>query len=637
MSGIVGMLHLDESPVDRKLLQQMTEAMRFRGPDAQKIWTDGFIGLGYALLQTTDDDIKHQPAGLDGTLWIIADARIDNQAHLQEKLFKTGSKNIRKSSDCELILIAYQKWGPDCVHHLMGDYAFAIWDKPRSRLFCARDHFGIKPFFYVWVGNTLVFGNTIDCLRMHPEVSGQLSEQAIANYLLFGCNVHQDLSFFADIKRLPPAHTLLVSPPMAVRKKRFWQQPVENMIRYNRSEDYVERFRDLMQTAVSDRLRTPQAGVLMSGGLDSTTVAVTARKMMKKKYGAFELCAFTFIYDWLIPDTEGKFAGLAADAMGMPIHFIALDDFKAHRGWDKPQAYLAVSGLGPRKKSFNGLYPHAKGGIRIGLTGQGGDAVLHPAFMPLVGSMKSMRLAMLVMAAAKYWILRRKLPAVGLRTYSRRHFGRKKSWDSIYPPWFNKDLEKRLQLSSQWKTHSHAPEAVDTIRVGAHQALASPIWDNLFEAYDPGSTTLPIELRHPFFDIRLVSFCLALPPIPWCVDKEILRQVNRNRLPESVRRRPKTPLSGFPEYEGLIREKGKQFSKILADAGLERFIDIEKYMGIANSPEKLRPGEYYLISRPLILAGWLKQVSSLRERRQTDEITASRTQSRENVPSPSLL
>ena len=166
MSGIVGIVHLDGAPVDRSLLRRMTDFMTFRGPDAQETWIDGNVGFGHTLLKTTfEAEHEHQPFTLDGQTLIVADARVDAQRDLISKLESRGHHVESGTTDVELILRAYQAWGEYCVEHLLGDFAFAIWDGLRQRLFCARDHMGVKPFFYAHLGQTVIFSNTLDCIR----------------------------------------------------------------------------------------------------------------------------------------------------------------------------------------------------------------------------------------------------------------------------------------------------------------------------------------------------------------------------------------------------------------------------------------------------------------------------------------
>jgi len=180
MSGIVGILHGDGQPIDPALLQTMTELMAFRGPDARDTWTDGYVGFGHALLRTTwESATERQPHSLDGKVWITGDIRLDWREDLIDQL-RASRRNLENDvTDVDLVLHAYQVWGDACLERLSGDFALAIWDGPQQRLFCARDHFGVVPFFYATIGKGLIFSNTLNCLRLHPEVSDRLNEGAI--------------------------------------------------------------------------------------------------------------------------------------------------------------------------------------------------------------------------------------------------------------------------------------------------------------------------------------------------------------------------------------------------------------------------------------------------------------------------
>lgn len=278
MSGIVGIFHLDSGPVDRLLLRRMTEFLAFRGPDAQEIWSAGPVGFGHAMLRTTNESVRErQPASLDGQVWITADARIDGRLDLVRELQLEGRDCSEATPDPELILHAYHVWGERCVERLLGDFAFAIWDGRHRRLFCGRDHFGVKPFYYAQVGNCLVFSNTLDCLRLHRSASDKLNVLAVADFLLFGSNQELDSTIFADLRRLRPAHTLTWSQG-DFHTHRYWTLPIEDPISYQRADEYVEHFRELLRRAVRDRLRTNCVGVFMSGGLDSTTLPQWRKK-----------------------------------------------------------------------------------------------------------------------------------------------------------------------------------------------------------------------------------------------------------------------------------------------------------------------------------------------------------------------
>ena len=222
MSGIVGIFNRDGAPIEPALLQSLVDFLAYRGPDARDSWIETSIGLGHTMLRTTRESHgESQPAVFEGRYWIAADARLDGRAELLAALDLSESDIGRSIPDSELILRGYAKWGSACVEHLRGDFSFAIWDAPDKRLFCARDQFGIKPFYYASVGSVLVFSNTLDCIRQHPAVSGRLNDLAIADFLLFDMIQEPGATSFADIQRLLPAHTLICGID-GISLRRYW-------------------------------------------------------------------------------------------------------------------------------------------------------------------------------------------------------------------------------------------------------------------------------------------------------------------------------------------------------------------------------------------------------------------------------
>jgi len=312
MSGICGIINPDGVPVERRLLDDMTAMMALRGPDAQEVWIDGHVGFGHSLLRTAFElEHEQQPLSLDGRIWITADARIDGQSELKRKLSVHARSVHGDISDAALILHAYHVWGEDCLTHLIGDFAFAIWDAPRKRLFCARDHFGVKPFFYSRIGQALVFSNTLNVVRRHPKVSDTLNDLAIADFLLFHSNQDPATSAFADVQRLQQSHCLSWhAGELSIR--RYWTLPASSGVRYRRKGEYVEQFREIFAVAVADRLRTDRVAVEMSGGLDSASVAAIAAEQLTKTSRPFQLHAHTVVYDHLIPDQERRYATMVA-------------------------------------------------------------------------------------------------------------------------------------------------------------------------------------------------------------------------------------------------------------------------------------------------------------------------------------
>jgi asparagine synthase (glutamine-hydrolysing) len=560
------------------------------------------VGFGHALLQATDESLQEkQPCSLDGEVWITADARIDNRENLINKLAAHGREARLDRPDVELILHAYHAWGDRCAEHLLGDFAFAIWDRPRQRLFCARDHFGVKPFFYAPGGNSLVFSNTLNCVRLHPAVSSRLNERMIGDFLLFGWNPNPAASAFADVQRLPPGQVLTWTVE-GVRLNRYWKLPVDGDIRYRREAEYVEHFRDLLRRAVADRLRTKRVAIYLSGGLDSSSVAATALKLARPGNG-LDLRAYTVVFDELIPDEERYYTGLVASALRIPVTFLAGDSYRLYerQGQEElhfPEPYHDPIGVAYESDQCRQITSHA----RVALTGQGGD----PAFLGSSAyALKLLKNGHLGRLTVDFWrcLTRGRLPRVGFRTTLRRWLGKTKTWDYPYPSWLNKEFEASMQLRQRWQEVNAPPPCEHGRRPEAYQALTAPFWPDLFEGYDPGLTRCSFEVRHPFFDVRLLTYVLAIPSLPWCDNKELLRLALTGLVPQTIRLRPKTPLRGDPVRARICREDCSWLDGFASCPELDRFVDRQRLprLGRETDPEWL-----LLNTRPYSLNNWLR-------------------------------
>jgi len=598
VSGIVGIVNLNGAPVDRRMLRCMTDFMTYRGPDAQEIWSNGQIGFGHTMLRTTwESDRERQPCSLDGKVWITADARVDGRGDLIAELEPYGRRDLRAATDVELILHAYHVWGEDCVNHLLGDFAFAIWDGPGRRLFCARDHFGVKPFYYAPVGNSLLFSNTLNCLRSHPAVSDHLNDQAIADFLLFESNQEPCTTMFADIQRLPPAHFLTCLPASSLRLKGYWMLPPDGQIRYKRSSDYVDHFRELFTRAVNDRLRTNRVAVYMSGGLDSTSIAATAKQLTQQS-PSFELHADTVVYDGLMPDRERYYSGLVAKHLRIPIHYLVADDYSLFESRERPGTQPEPD-TNPLATISADLNARISSRSRVVLSGLGGDAAFNPSGEALPALLRERQYGILGKSFLHLVLSHRRFPRVGIRSLVKRWSGAEPGKPQ-YPSWVNHDFAERLGLTERWQrfTKDVIP---DHPRPEAYASLRDPLWAARFENQDVGTILTPLETRYPFFDIRLIHYVLALPPIPWFVEKNILRQATKGILPERVRLRPKTPLVSDPIEVGL-EQLEFHLGILTASSSISDYVDCTALSAI---PSKKNTYILSLTLRPIALNRWL--------------------------------
>lgn len=575
MSGIVGIINLDGAPIDRDLLSSMTGHMTFRGPDAHAVWVDGSVGLGHAMLRATSHaETEKQPLTLDGKVWLTADVRLDGRAELIGKL---KSKLIPEQvpNDAELILHAYETWAEDCVKHLLGDFAFAIWDTRARRLFCARDHFGVKPFFFARIANIFVFSNTLNTLRLDPGISDDLNEVAVGDYLLFGVNQDLSTTIFRDIQRLQPGHTLTISDG-SIKTLRYWT-PAFEQIRLRDRRSYVDRFRELLSIAIEDRLHTGNVTVSMSGGLDSTSLAAIARQKLTS--GSLQAC--TVVYDRLIPDEERHYSTLAADHLGIPIHHVNADryslfDEQVPGEMDQPEPFL----LSPLTGQFNDLLRHCAVAGRVALTGYDGDAFMtEPPRSYFKSSASKLKLNDLVNGVSWFIRTQRSLPPIGFRTRFRQLLGKSPQADSVLPGWIDESFAKRINLRARLQEPVISP---DETRPAAMAALNSPIWTALFEGYDAGATKLHLELRHPFIDVRLIEYLLSIPAVPWCVNKHILREAMKDQLPEAVLNRRKTPLAGDPALQLVRHASVRWLDSFEVNPQLKRFVDLDLRRPLAD-------------------------------------------------------
>jgi asparagine synthase (glutamine-hydrolysing) len=613
MSGIVGIINLDGAPVDRDLLSRMTDYMAFRGPDAQEICFDGNIGLGHTMLRTTcEAENEKQPVTLDGKVWLTADARIDGREELIKKL---QAKLTTKESpnDAELILYAYEAWGEDCLKHLIGDFAFAIWDSRSKSLFCARDHFGVKPFFFTRISNAFIFSNTLNALRLDPRVSDELNEIAIGDYLLFGVNQDLSTTTFSDIQRLAPAHSLTVSKK-TIKTHRYWTPAFTSELRFPDRRSYVECFSELLSTAIRDRLRADRVAVSMSGGLDSTSVAAIARRDAA-------VHAFAVVYDSLIPDQERYYSTAAAAHIGIPVTHLDADQYtlfeeRVSGDMDQPEPFL----LSPLTGQFNDLLRLCAGFSRVGLSGWDGDAFMNePPGSYFAAPAKEMKLKELAANMAWYVWTQRGLPPIGFRTRIKKLFRNHPDDDSSLPDWLDDSFAARTSLRERLKKLT-APDHSDhplEMRPAARHALNSKIWTSLFEGYDPGATRLHLEMRHPFIDLRLVEFLLAIPPVPWFVNKHILRRAMRDQLPAVVIDRPKTALAGDPALQLARSASVRWLDSFEVNPQLSSFVNLKRRRSIADEQNS---DALWASLRVFALNHWLTHSQPIDQRKSQNQV-----------------
>jgi asparagine synthase (glutamine-hydrolysing) len=606
MSGIVGVVNLNGAPLDEGLLPKLTASLAFRGPDRQQSrLIENHVGFGYALLESTDPS-RHveQPFTLDGRHWIVGDGRVDGRDDLVDALAaRQAAAPGDDASDIELILRAYIVWGEQCVERLLGDFTFAVWDEPQQRLFCARDHFGVRPFFYAQCGQVVVFSNTLDCVRLHPAVSRELNDSAIADFLLFGVNQDAVTTSFRDIRRLAPAHSITWSKA-ATRCRRYWTLPIDEPIHFARAEEYSARFRELLRTAVDDRLRTDRVGVLMSGGMDSSALAATALDVLRESSPGFALQAFTSVYDRLIPDEERHYAGLVANHLGIPIQYDVRDDETSLVDWTRVSVHTPEPVDNPAAVAASDEFLRKIASkMRVFLYGEGPDNALQYEWRPYLSYLLvNRRVGMLVRSVVHDLAIHRRVPFWSSIKHLAAARRERDEWREEFPVWLDDDFAARYECRYRWDAGRQAAASAHPIRPAAFGGFDTVLWQSWFEECDHAAATAHVEFRHPFLDLRLLRYMLALPVMPWCRNKLILRRSMQSTLPERVLRRNKAPLAGNPDWQ---RVQAAGFPRLVPSPDLMRYVKPDKVPTAPKSVVELRGA-----LRPLGLNYWLNDLTS---------------------------
>src|SRR4051812_164934 len=368
MCGIAGIVHLDASRVAdlASSLEVMDVLQRHRGPDGRGIWMhpSGVVGFGHRRLSIIDITTGAQPMSDTAGNWITYNGEIYNYIELREEL---GVDQFRTTSDTEVILAAYRRWGADCVDHLRGMFAFALWDEARQQLFCARDRFGIKPFHYARIGDVLYFASEAKALL--PFVpSIETDPDALKEYLAFQFCL-KGRTLFKGIWQLPPGHTLRAGA-RDITLRKYWE--VYYDVDYNHTSTYFEeRLRHALDDSVRLHVRSDvPIGAYISGGVDSTVVASSARAS-----GAGGLVGFTGRFDYGPEYDESRYADAVAKAGDFQLftRTIGVTDFidnirKVIFHLDYP---TAGPGAFPQFMVSQLVGEHRK----VALGGQGGDEI----------------------------------------------------------------------------------------------------------------------------------------------------------------------------------------------------------------------------------------------------------------------
>ena len=598
MSGIAALFNPQGPPLNEQLIIDMTEMMTASGPAYQQYWCDDNVALAHTLLPTTIESATEcQPSTLDGKVWITADVRIDARAELIQKLKGQHAVIVKDISDDHLILQAYQVWGAECLQHMIGDFSFILWDANRQRLLCATDQFGVTPLYYAKTSHGLCVSNTLNAIRLHPDVSNRLDELSIADYLLFRINENGNGTSFEDIKRIPAGHYLIHENNNSTIRQ-YWSLAPKGELRHTSPDQYLQEFSELIGQAVADRVRTQSVGVHLSGGMDSSSVAALACTLI----GSDRVTAYTYGANGSLPDLESPFAREIAHQYGME-HRTYRND---HNELDHPTAPQHLRSPEPRfttrETTTYKLLNEASNHSSVLLTGFGGDPLLQAQALAKSDFNTPNKLYWQLLQLRQHWKLFGKRPPLNFLTNSNKT-KMEKLQQRVLPAWFNQGFANKHSLTEHYR--SLLIRKNDSNRTQLNMTN-SGLWRRIFSWNDPGFTHIPVKLLHPFFDIRLLAYSQALPPFPWLHNKTILRQTMQPYLPGSVITRPKTPLPGNGLQSVLsTRTAPDRFKLLLDNSLLNEYVDTSSLKLALNNKNSSTKADFKAIMRIITLSDWL--------------------------------
>lgn len=284
MCGIAGIIYKDNTPVQKEVLKKMTDKMSHRGPDAEGFFINDHIGLGHRRLSIIDvSGSANQPFFFEDQYVLVFNGAIYNYIELKEEL-ETKNYQFKTASDTEVILAAYDFWGEECVKKFNGMWSFAIFDIKKNILFCSRDRFGVKPFYYLTNADKFIFASEIKPI-LEVEKQEEVNLQILLQYLVVNMSEQSDETFFKGISKLPGSHNLLydLSTNQFEIYKYYEIQYKENVSKLDVKES-IQLFEKEFENSVKLRLRSDvKIGTALSGGLDSSYVASVAAKILSEK------------------------------------------------------------------------------------------------------------------------------------------------------------------------------------------------------------------------------------------------------------------------------------------------------------------------------------------------------------------
>ncbi len=570
MCGICGLVNLDpQEPASEALLGRMAAALAHRGPDGQRLMRDRFVGLGHRHLAIVDRTASAaQPMrNEDGTIWVIFNGEIYNYRALRENLIHQGHR-FHSNTDTEVLVHLYEEYGTECVTHLRGMFAFAIWDRPQAQLFLARDRLGKKPLYYTQTPERFLFASEIKALWQDASLERQVNVPAIHQYLSLSY-IPGPQTAFQNIYQLPPAHTLTLRHGVS-RLECYWHLSFTSTTSnpaLDLRQVQAEILERLKQAVATRMVAEAPVGVLLSGGIDSSLIVALMAQLSAKPVQTFSIglperqhdesgfarqIAAQFHTDHhefpitpqladLLPQVAGHFDEPFGDSSALPTYYLAQRT--------KPYITVALNGDGS-DEDFAGYDRYTKDRLAI-------------AYAGLPAPLRALTAGVLSRAVPGALpgdsLLKRVLDFTHSQytTPAQRYF----RWVSV----FQAPQVQTLYTPDFWQAgQAQTAEALvtsifdaatnpDPTQAALHTDILTYLADDLLVKMDRAAMAFAVETRSPFLDQEIMEYAAGLPAslkIRGWTRKWILKQAARSLLPPAIIQRPKHGF-GLPVGEWL--------------------------------------------------------------------------------------
>ena len=602
MCGICGVLELEGARrPSREHVEAMAQTLFHRGPDDAGYYFSPPVAFGFRRLSIVDLSGGHQPmSNEDGSVWIVFNGEIYNHRSIRPDLERRGHRYATQS-DTETIIHLYEEYGDDCVHHLRGMFAFAIWDSRKRRLFCARDRVGIKPLYYAMREGSFAFASEMKALFELPGLGPQMNHRALPEFFALGYLSASD-TLFQGVSKLLPGHRLtleLNEPHPQPRIEQYWDLNITSEEKELTESDYIARFRELFAESVRLRLMSDvPLGVFLSGGLDSSSIAAVMAEFSKEQIKTFSV---GYAEDRF---SELPYARRVAEHIGAEYNEVLLGPEEFLNSLPQLIWHEDEPIVWPSSVALHFVSRLAREKVKVVLTGEGGDEIF-AGYMKYRATLFNLRYG----STYEKWVspkvrrvVRRVLESSALPVTIRRKLQHSflywpNEFQKIYFDNFYSVFPKEAQAQL------FAPQLVDELRgIGAYETsmgyfrsdgrqdslltrlLYLDIKTYLVELLmkqDQMSMAASIESRVPFLDHKLLEFAVRIPAhlkVRYTSGKYLLRRSMEDRLPSDVLRRVKkgfpTPVKPWLRYRLFDR-----VAKILTDGRLaERGIVSHRYV-----------------------------------------------------------